>query len=230
MSHSPGPRSDHRPRVRNLAFALCLALMGSGAGSAVAGTDWLPPKPVSLVAPNVTLALGQPRTVEFLVRANGAPADLRWTATPSGQFVPILGTTTGTLSLAADQTVTVPLTITVPATAPSPSSGFVTIKLTYDPSGGQACSSASMMIRAATGGRPEFYPVPSTLQTPAGQAATLSYQLKSTISTAEQFTIMVTQRLNPDENNTPYLVPYTAPVSSVNLPGLGTLDISVPIY
>jgi hypothetical protein len=197
----------------------------------MAGTDWLPPKPVSLVGPNVTLALGQPRTVEFLVRANGAPAALRWTATPSGQFIPILGSTTGTLSLAADQTVTVPLTITVPSTAPAPSSGFVTIKLTYDtPGGGQACSSVSMMIRAATGGRPEFYPVPSTLQTAAGQAATLVYQLKSTITSSEQFTIQVTQRLNPDENNTPYLVPYALPASPVTLPALGTLNVSVPIY
>ena len=230
MSHPPGPGWDHRSRVRTLAIALGVALGSGFAGPAVAGTDWLPPKPVSVVAPNVTLALGQPRTVEFLVRANGVPAALRWTATPSGQFVPMLGTTTGTISLAADQTVTVPLTITVPATAPSPSSGFVTIKLTYDPSGGQACSSVSMMIRAATGGRPEFYPVPSTLQTAAGQPATLVYQLKSTISTAEQFTIQVTQRLNPDENNTSYLVPYTPPTSSVNLPGLGTLDVPVPIY
>ena len=140
---------------------LLLATLLAGARPAAAGSDWIPPRPVSLVAPSATLSVAQPRTLGFVIRANRVPANLRWTLTLSGpganSFTPIVSATTGTVSLAADQTISIPLTVTVPASAPIPSNGFITFNVAYEPGGGKAAASVVAMIRAATGGRPEFY-------------------------------------------------------------------------
>src|SRR5262245_17780857 len=159
------PRGLGTGRVMTrLASTLAILAGLAWATCAQAGQDWFPPAAAQIIAPNVTYLPGQPRTFSFVIRANGAPANLRWTAVPSGTsgsiFTPGLSATTGTVSLGADQQTTVSITVTVPALAPSPSTGFITLKLTYNPGGGVAAPSALAMIRAATGGRPEFFPSP----------------------------------------------------------------------
>src|SRR5687768_9497049 len=109
------PQGASRPRKARAAALLLASLIVFQAGPSLAGKDWLPPKHVSAIIPSVTLAPGQPRVVEFLLRANGAPANLRWTLTPAGAFVPILSVTEGTVSLVAGQTAVIPVTVTVPA-------------------------------------------------------------------------------------------------------------------
>jgi hypothetical protein len=211
---------------------LLLAALLVWAFPATAGTDWIPPRPVSLVAPSVTLSPGQPRLLAFTLRANRVPANLSWSLTLSGpgpaSFTPTVVPSSGTVSLAADQTVSVPITVTVPGTAPVPSTGFITFNVAYA-TGGKAASSVTAMVRAATGGRPEFYPAPDVAAAPAGGPNTVTYTLHSTIGTSEQFNIGVT-RTNPDPTNSANLIPYTAPATPVTLPGAGTVTVSIPTF
>src|SRR2546426_9854704 len=99
MRVSPDP-SQRRLVTLSAGISLILTAGFVWAGNVEAGQDWLPPRAVSLVAPNATLSPGQPRIIEFLLRANGVAANLRWTATPTGTFVPMLSATNGTVSLA----------------------------------------------------------------------------------------------------------------------------------
>jgi hypothetical protein len=153
---------------------------------------------------------------------------------PSGTsgsiFTPQLSATTGTLSLAADQQTTVSITVTVPAGAPSPSTGFITFKLAFNPGGGQAAPNALCMIRAATGGRPEFYPSPFIQSAPAGGPATVTYNLHSIIGTSEQFNLTLTTPSNPDSFNALNKFPYTLPTTPVTLAGAATIQVSVPVF
>jgi len=201
---------------------------------AYAGQDWFPPAAAQLVVPNVTFQPGQPRTLSFVIRANRLAGNFRWTAVPSANtgpiFTPQLSATTGTVSLAADQQQTVSITVTVPAGAPNPSTGFITFKLTYEPGGGQAAPSATCMVRGATGGRPEFYPSPFVLAGPAGGPAVVTYNLHSTVGTAEPYALQLSTPSNPDSFNALNRLPYTVPASPVNLPGGATIQISVPVY
>ncbi len=204
------------------------------ADPAVAGQDWFPAPAAELVAPNVTFQPGQARTYSFVIRANRIPGNFRWTAVPSGTsgslFTPQLSATTGTVSLSADQQSTVSITVTVPAAAPSPSTGFITFKLAFDPSGGTAAPSTLAMIRAATGGRPELYPSPFVLSTAAGAPATVTYNLHSTVTGTEQYNLTLSTPSNPDSFNALNRFPYTALATPVTLPGLGTIQISVPVF
>jgi hypothetical protein len=178
----------------------------------------------------VTLAPGQPRTLEILLRANGAPANLRWTATPAGNFVPIVSPTQGTVSLAANQMVAVPLTVTVPSgVTGSDQTGFISLRVYYDPGNGVAVPLQTAQISAAVQGRPQLYPSPSTSTMPAGTPGSVTYQLRSTIAAAESFHVSV-GRQNTDENNPGRVFPYFAPTTPILLPGMGTLQITVPIY
>ena len=201
---------------------------------AQSGQDWFPPAAAQMVAPNVTFQPGQPRTYSFVIRANGVPGNFRWTAVPSGTtatiFTPQLSATTGTVALAGDQQTTVSITVTVPLSAPNPSTGFITFKLAYDPGGGQAAQNALCTVRAATGGRPEFYPSPFVLSSPAGAPATVTYNLRSLIGTSEQFNISLTTPSNPDSFNALNRFPYTPPPTTVTLPGAATIQVSVPVY
>jgi hypothetical protein len=217
-----------RSRLRRVA-ATAWALIGV-AGPVQAGQDWFPPRPVSLVVPSVTLAPGQPRAIDLLVRANGAPANLRWTATPAGDFLAILSATQGTVSLAADQIAAIPITVTVPAGVTGLASGFITVRLFYEPGGGTAAPLQVAMIRAATLGRPQMYPLPSTSIPVAGGPASVTYELRSTIATDEVFHLTATPPQNPDENNAGLAFPYWNPTTPRTLPALGTIQVSVPIH
>src|SRR5262249_9151276 len=116
------------------------------------------------------------------------------------------------------------------AAAPSPSTGFITLKLAYDPSGGMAATSVLSMIRAATGGRPEFYPAPDIFSTAAGGPGTVTYNLRSPIGTPQLFHLPPTAPYNPDSFNALNKFPYTPPPTPVTLPGAGTLQISIPVF
>jgi len=221
------PPETRLRRLATLALATTLACLRP----ALAGNDWIPPSPVQLATPNATLAPGQLRTLEFLIRANGAPANLMWTVTTSGPspntFAPIVSPTMGTVSLAADQTVAITLNVTVPAAVTSPSIGSVYVDVDYDPGPGQACPQARIIIRAATGGRPEIYPLPSIWQSGAGTNGSVTYELRSMTGGSEQFALTLT-RTNPDANNPGMLFPGSLPSSPVTLPGGGTALTTAP--
>ena len=220
--------------ARSAGTPLLLAVLLAWVCPAAAGQDWFPPAAAQLIAPNVTYLPGQPRTFSFVIRANGVSGNFRWTAVPSGTsgsiFTPDLSATTGTVSLAADQQTAVSITVTVPALAPSPSTGFITFKLAFDPGGGMAAPNALSMIRAATGGRPEFYPLPDVYSTAAGGPGSVTYNLHSTIGTSEQFNLTLSTPSNPDSFNALNRFPYTLPPTLVTLPGAGTVQVPVPVF
>ena len=213
------------PWLRRVATLASIAIL-HGAIPASAANDWIPPRPVSVAFPGGTLAPAAVRTIEFVVRANGAPADLNWTATTSGTgpglFVPGVAPTAGTLSLAADQIATVPLTVSIPPTATG--FGSITITLSYQ-AGGRAARVRGDFF-AAVGGKPEVIPVPSVWESGAGTSGAVVFQVHSLSGTSEWIQITPT-RSNPDPNQ-PAKLFLGGNVDSVFLPSGGTLIVSVP--
>ncbi len=217
------------PEPAHRLATLALGLVTVWVPPAVAGSDWLPPRPVSVVVPSATLAPSQPRTLEFLIRAHGAPASLKWIASAAGDFITTVSPTQGTVSLAADQSATVALNLTVPAAVTGSAIGSVYIKVLYNNAGqGWAINpEARIALRAATNGRPEVIPVPSTWTSGAGTAGNVTFQLHSMTGSAEDFGLSLT-RQNPDPNNPGMKFLGGPPTSPVTLPGGGTVTVSVP--
>ncbi len=218
-----GPAVHAGPRFFRIAWigaALALALSSTPA----AAFDWIPPRPVTAFLPSATLAPASTHVLQLVVIATGAPANLFWTASFSGQFPAIVSPTAGSLSIPAGGTQTVDFTITLSDTADG--SGFLTVELTHQVGGGHAAKAAAG-IYAATLGRPEVKPVPGSWRAVAGTSGVMSYQIHSLTATAESVDLNVS-RSNPDANNFGAIFSGNPPAPTVNLPAGGTITVTVP--
>ena len=219
------------PFDRRTLIRATLALSAALAWSQVvdAATDWISPRPVEVFTPSATLVPGQARSLSFFIRTNRLPANLSWSAAAAGQFIAAVTPSSGTLSLAADQTATIPLTVTIPSSVASNLTGSIFITVSGNPGPGQVAPEARLFLRASVDGRPEIYPTSAALQTGAGTAGNVTFAVHSLTGSSEQFHInSPITRLNPDSNNSSMVMLGGAPPSPVTLPAGGTVMVSVP--
>ncbi len=216
-----GPAVHAGPRfIRILWIAIQLGL----AAGPAAALDWIPPTSVTAVLPGATLAPSSTHVLQMVVRANGVPAELFWTAAFGGEYPSIISPTAGFLSIAAGGVGTVNFTVTLSDTAHG--IGFLTVDLTHEVGGGRAAKVAGPVL-AAILGLPEVKPVTGSLLAAAGGSGFVSYQMHSTITGSAPFALTVSTA-NPDPNN--FGANFPAPFdSSVTLPGGGTITVSVPV-
>ena len=216
-----GPAAAAGPRfIRALGIAAVLVL----ANVPALASDWIPPRPVTAVLPGATLAPNSTHVLQMAVRANGAPADLFWTASFSGEYPSIVTPSSGNLSIAAGGVATVNFTVTLSDTAHG--TGFLSVDLRYQASGGRAAKAVGTVL-AAILGLPEVKPVPPSLIAPAGTSGFMTYQLHSTIGSSDLLDLAVS-RVNPDANNFGALFAVSPFDTTVTLPAHGTLTLSVP--
>jgi hypothetical protein len=218
-----GPAEQAGPRFFRAAGAALALAFGLNSAPAAA-FDWIPPRPVTAFLPSATLAPASTHVLQLVVLASGAPANLFWTATFSGEYPTVVTPTTGLLSIPAGGSQTVDFTVTLPDTANG--SGFLSVELTHQIGGGRAAKAVGG-VYAATLGRPEVKPVPGSWRATAGTSGTMSYQIHSLIGTAEIVDINVS-RSNPDANNFGAIFPGSPPDTSANLPAGGTISVTVP--
>jgi len=209
-------------RARTLVMALFWA--NTLAGPTMAATGWIPPRPVTALLPNATFAPGSTHAIELTVRANGAPANLDWTTAAAGSFALTVLPSSGSLSIPADSVRRVSLSVTVPGGALS--AATLTVTLTNQIGGGQVAK-VSSAIFAATGGRPEVWPNPSTWAAPANTSGSVAFQVHSLIGTPELIAL-TTGWSNPDPNNAGGVFAGSAPPFEVNLPAGGTITVNAP--
>src|SRR2546425_1943545 len=213
-----------RPTHPALTLALVPLLAAALHAPASAGTGWIPPRPVTVLLPSATFAAGSTHSIEMTLRANGAPANLNWAATPGGPFALGVSPLNGSIVVPPDSVRRVSLSVTVPALAFGGAS--ISVELT-DQIGGGHVAKAISAIFAATGGRPEVWPSPSAWSAPSNTAGTVSFQVHSLVASAES--VQVTNgRTNPDPNNTDGIFPGTEPPADVNLPAGATITVSAP--
>jgi hypothetical protein len=175
--------------------------------------------------PGATLAPGSTHTVELTVRATGAPAGLQWTAVASGPFACGVSPASGLVVVPANGAATVDLAVSLPADAFGTAS--LSVELVFDAGGGRAAKVTSA-IQAATGGRPEVKPVPSTWSAAAGASGAVSFQVHSLIGSSEEV-VLTAGRFNPDPNNVGAHFAWGAAPASVIVPGGGTVTVSIPV-
>ena len=200
------------------------ALAAPPAAPRARATDWIPPPRVTALLPSATIAPGASRTMTLTLRANTGGANVAWTAASGGPFLATVAPASGTLSVPAGSIATVDLTVTVPALATG--TGSVTITILEDPGGGSVAK-VSAAVQAATDGRPELVPVPSTWAAPSGTSGSVAFSVHSMIGTAE--TVLLTAgRFDPDPNNAGGVFTGGGPPPSVLLPGGGTVTVNVP--
>src|SRR5258706_14643440 len=99
------PSLFERRSLIHAALALSSALAWSQVVDAA--TDWISPRPIEVFAPSATLVPGQARSLSFFIRTTRLPANVTWSAVAAGQFVAAVTPSSGTLSMAADQTTTI---------------------------------------------------------------------------------------------------------------------------
>ena len=216
-------------RARSPHPALTLALIPLLAWAihsppAVAGTGWIPPRPLTVLLPSATFAPGSTHSIEMTLRANGAPASLNWAATPGGAFALGVSPPNGSIVVPPDSVRRVSISVTVPALAFGGASLSVDIT---DQIGGGHVAKAISAIFAATGGRPEVWPAPSSWSAPSNTSGAVSFQIHSLVASAES--VQVTNgRTNPDPNNAGGIFPGTEPPVDVYLPAGATVAVSAP--
>lgn len=222
-----GPAPHAGPRFFR-GFIAAWTLLGvwglPGGPPRAAALDWIPPRAVTAILPSATLAPSTSHTLELVVLASGASANLGWVAVPSGQFPCLVAPSSGSLLVAAGGVGTVGLTVTLPDTANG--IGIITVKVTHQSSGGLAAQ-ADASIFAATLGRPEVKPVPGAWRAVAGTSGSVSFQIHSLIGSSEEIAL-TTGRLNPDPNNSNALFSGSPAPSFVILPAGGTIAVNVP--
>ena len=207
-----------------LLLAIALAC-GAGRPTPAHALDWIPPRPFTAVLPSATLAPSSSHALSLTVRANGPGASLVWGATCVGSFACGITPASGILSVPSNGSATLPITVTLPDTALGAVS--LTVTLLFEQGGGIAAK-AGASVQAASAGRPEIKPVPSTMSAPAGTAGSVAFQLHSTIGTSE-LVLLTAGRFNPDANNVGAHFAWGSPPSSVTLPAGGTVTVNVPV-
>jgi hypothetical protein len=214
-----GPASFAGPLLLWGALAVGSALAPARAWAA----DWIPPSRVTALLPGATLAPGSAHTLALTVRANGAGADLAWSATSGGSFTAGVTPASGLLAIPSNSTATVNLTVTVPGLAVG--TGSITIALLDDATGGTVAK-VGAGIQAATDGRPEVFPLPSTWSAPAGTVGSVSFQVHSMSGTEEL--LLSAGRFNPDANNSGGVFAGGGPPAAVTLAAGATMTVNVP--
>lgn len=189
-----------------------------------AAFDWIPPRSVTAVLPGATLAPSSTHVLQMVVRANGVPADLFWTASFSGEYPSDITPTSGFLSIGAGGVGTVDFTVTLSDTANG--AGFLSVELTHQVGGGRAAKVVGSVL-AAILGLPEVKPVPGSWIAPAGSSGSMSYQIHSVIGTPDLLDLAVSA-VNPDPNNFGALFTVSAFDTSVTLAAGATITLSVP--
>ena len=205
-------------------LATWFALLSLLAVPARAAAAFLPPRVVTATLPGATFAPGSSHALDLTVRANRVAAIVAWTASVAGAFPLTVTPASGTLSVPADSTLRVTLTVSLPDSALGETS--LTIALDRELGGGRL-DKVSSAIYAATGGRPEVWPQPSTWSASPGAAGAVTFSVHSLQGSAETV-LFTTGCQNPDPNNDGALFPAGAPPSSDALPGLGTITVSLP--
>lgn len=219
-----GPASIAGPLLFCAALLASDLVVGAWPSRALA-TDWIPPPRVTALFPGASLQPGAARTLTLSVRANVGAANLAWSVTSGGSFVTTVSPASGVLAVPANTIGTVNLSVTVPALAVGTST--ISIDLVEE-TGGARVAKVSSSILAATGGRPEVIPVPSTWTAPAGTLGPVSFQLHSLTGSAE-YVLLTAGRYNPDPNNsTGTFVSGSGPPDSISIPGGGTVTVNVP--
>ncbi len=215
-----------RARLPHLALTLALVpmLAGSVCDPARAGTGWIPPRSVTVMLPSATFAPGTTRTIEMTLRANGAPGNFNWTVTAGGSFVLGVVPASGSIVVPQDSVRRVSIQVTLPALALGGAS--ITAEVT-DQIGGGRLAKTTGGIFAATGGRPEVWPAPSSWSAPGNTVGAVAFQIHSLIASAESV-IVTNGRTNPDPNNAGAIFPGTEPPVDVFLPAGSTIQITAP--
>jgi hypothetical protein len=180
---------------------------------------------LTALLPSAAFAPGSTHSIDLTLRANGAPASLNWTRTVGGAFAPSVTPASGSILVPQDSVRRVTLSVTVPGGSVGAAS--LGIEIT-DQIGGGHVAKASTAIFAASGGMPEVWANPSTWSAPARTSGSVSFQVHSTVGTAE--VVDVTDgRDNPDNENDGALFPGTPLPLSANLPGGATITLNAPI-
>lgn len=207
-----------------LTLALVPLLAGAIHAPANAGTGWIPPRSVTALLPSASFAPGSTHSIEMTLRANGAPANLNWAATPGGAFALGVSPSSGSIAVPPDSVRRVTLSVTIPALALGAAS--LSVELT-DQIGGGHVAKVTSAIFSASGGMPEVWPAPSSWSARSNTTGAVSFQVHSTVAGAES--VVVTDgRTNPDPNNTGALFPGTPPPVDLNLPGGTTVTVAAP--
>jgi len=213
-----------RTRLRHPALPLALIFLSGAAlcAQARAATGWIPPPSVTALLPTATFAPGSSHPIELTLRANGVPASLNWAASVGGAFVLDVSPASGSISVPADSVRRVTLSITVPAAAVGAAS--LSLEFTNQAGGGHVMKVTSSIF-AATGGRPEVWPNPSTWAAVANTAGSMSFQVHSLLGAAESL-VVTGGRSNPDPSNSGALFRGGALPTDVNLPGGATITVT----
>jgi len=199
--------------------------MLASVASVAAAADWVPPRPVSAWLPGATIAPGNTAILELVLRADGAPASLEWTAVAAGNFVATASPASGAVALPANGIVRIPLTVGVPPGALG--LGGITVDANYANGGGHATTVNAAVI-AATDGRPEIWPVSPTWSGTGGTSGSVGFQLRSQIGTSETV-VLTSGASNPDPNNQGALFPAGPAPTSAFLPAGGTVTVTIPV-
>lgn len=216
-----GPAADAGPRFIRMAF-VAAALLTAPVPAVAA--DWIPPRSVTAVLPGATLAPSSTNGLQMTVRANGAAADLFWTASFSGEYPAIVTPASGALMIGANGIATVPFTVTLSDTAHG--IGFLSVDLRYQVGGGRAVKVTGSIL-AAILGLPEVKPLSGAWVAPAGTSGTVGFQIHSRISSSDLLDLAVSS-VDPDPNNFGALFNVSAFDTSVTVPGNGTVTLFVP--
>ena len=219
-----GPASTAGPLLL-LGAVLLAGVLGLVSAPRRAGAvDWIPPGRITALLPSAAIAPGVTRPLALTLRGNGTGVNVSWTATAGGGFVAGLSPSSGTVSVPANTVTTVAINVTVPAA--SFGTGTISIEVTGVGSSVRLAK-VSASILAASDGRPEVWPAPSTFAAASGTSGSVSFQVHSTIGTTE--TVLLTSgRFSPDPNNSGGVFSGTAPPPSVSLPAGGTITVNVP--
>jgi len=210
--------------IRLAASAVVALPVLAGIESPALADDWIPPRAVTSMLPSATYAPSSTHALELVVRANGAPAGLNWTASSAGQFPLGIVPASGSLVIPADGIGTVSISVSLPDTALG--IAVITVVLTHQAGGGRAAR-ADAAVYAATGGRPEVRPVPGTWQAQAGTAGSVSFEIHS-LSGQSETVVLTTGRHNPDPNNDGALFTGSAAPAEVLILAGGTVAVAAP--
>ena len=207
----------------NRLAVLLLLPLGIAGLHPLASAAFLPPRVVTAALPGATLAPGTGRSLELDVRANGAPANLVWSASVAGSFGLALDPSGGSLTIPADSTARVAITVTLPDSA----LGSTLLSVELDQGAGGLIAKVTAVVSAATGGCPEVWPLPSAWSADPGTVGAVAFQVHS-LTTAAETVFLTAGRSNPDANNAGALFPAGATPANAALPAQGTITVGLP--